>query len=722
MTGATSPDPGPLGLLLRELGPSPERWRASLRLALVATLATGGVMALHVPNGDYLVVILFLVAGGDTWVSPWRAGWRLLGVVAGSLLVLVSLGAFADKPWVLFPLQGVVLGLVVFASRTTRIPFAVSLIAVCFLLAVPEYVDAPERVLETAVQRLAMIALGVAVGTLIPAVVWRRDPEDLLLADLARPLRLVEDVLDRALGGTRPSALRQRRLVATAGIAHQLQLLENVESDSPGLRRRHTEQLKVITECQVALRGALDLEKVLARREVAAAVGPALVQRLHAARGRAASVRQALVERRAIEPTASPASAAHGDGSSIELHAALDQLEQGLGGIEEMLGFLSRPASGAASSLPLPGAEPRRSVIGPGFSPSNTEEVHVALKAALTATVCGLLYNAAHWPGIGACVFAVLLLAQGTVGASLQRAVVQVAGVLLGAGWALLVVLVMPNMTSVASLMVLVFPLFLGVAWLCYGGGITSGASLQMAMAAILVLLPVLGPTGNLSPGADRILGILLGNVVFAAFNLGLWPIYAGSPTGMSRIVRGLARLERLISRGDSVGAQGQIFDIHRGLARALARQDEARFEPFGRSPAAAVDRGTLFLLTRHLQDSFQALLSAARARMSLDFSALDIAVAGAVLALEEAIALRLERHADCLDRGRLDSSPPLAPLLERLRSLSAGPVAAELEEFVVLAQRLVHELRTLEEVLVRYSTWLARLAPAGRAAQPAPR
>jgi multidrug resistance protein MdtO len=357
-----------------------------------------------------------------------------------------------------------------------------------------------------------------------------------------------------------------------------------------------------------------------------------------------------------------------------------------------------------------------------GSSLRNVNEVHVAIKAALTATVCGLFYEAVHQPGIGACVFAVLLLAQGTVGASLQRAVVQIAGVVVGATYALGVVTLMPNMTSVASLMVAVFPLFLGVAWLGYGGGITAGASLQMAMAAALVLLPVLGPTKDFAPGAERILGILLGNLVFALFNLTLWPAYADSPAPLSRIVRLLAQLERSVSGGDMARARAEIFDIHRSLAAALARQDEVRFEPLGRSPAAPLLRKTLFSLVRHLQDVFQALLAGARTREALDLGRAGPALGGAVVALESAIASRLDLHADSLEQGRWVEAVPLAAHLDRLGAAVAaeaqGAGAADWEAFVLRARRFLSEVGALEEVLRRYTA--VREVEAG-AVRPAP-
>jgi len=728
---SAAPEPSRLGLLLRELAPSPDRWRASLRLAFAATLATGLVMFLHIPYGDFLIVLLFLVAGSETWFSPWRAGWQLAGVAAGSLVVVLSLAAFAEKPWVLFPLQGMMLGLVVFVSRTSAVPFGVSLVAVCFLLAVPEFVDAPETVLDNALWKLTMIALGVVGGTLTEAAVWRQHPEDALLEDLARRLGLVEEVLERALGQPVPVPPRWRGLVEATGIARQLQLLAAAEQDSPSLRLRHTQQLKLITELQIFVRGALDLERALGPAAATSVLTPALLERMRGVRGAAAEARRALLTRRPGEasrgaPAAAPPVPA-GPQPVSEIRLALDQMEEALGAMGELLGPVLRPeAEGGETRAWASAARPLRSVLTPGFSLRNSDEIHVAIKAALTASLCGFIYEALHAPGISACVFAVLLLAQGTVGASVQRSVVQISGAVLGAAYALLALTLMPSMTSIASLMPVVFPLFLAVAWLSYGGGVTAGASLQMAMAGCLVLLPALGPTKDLGPAAGRVVGVLLANVVFGILNLTLWPAYAGSPARLSRIVRQLAQLQRLVPGGDWVHIRAQIFDIHRSLAVALARQDEARFEPLGRSPAAPLEREMLFSLVRHLQDVFQALLAVARARRVLDAGRLPGAAGEAVAALESAVASRLALHADCLERGVPAEMAPLGSHLDRLAAATGGGQGGggpDLEAFVLRARRLVAEVTALEEVVRRYAAVLRRRPPAVQPLpEPAPR
>lgn len=181
------------------------------------------------------------------------------------------------------------------------------------------------------------------------------------------------------------------------------------------------------------------------------------------------------------------------------------------------------------------------------------------------------------------------------------------------------------------------------------------------------------------------------------------------------------------MSGGDRVRIRAQIFDIHRGLAVALARQDEARFEPVGRSPAAPLVRETLFSLIRHLQDVFQTLLGAARARAMLDARTFDGPVGSAVTALESAVADRLDMHADCLEQSRLAATASLASHVDRLAvaTAQAGQSAGafDREAFLLRARRLVGEVAALEEVVLRYAAVLRPQPPGLQGVrEPAPR
>jgi multidrug resistance protein MdtO len=712
--------PGALGLFVGELVASPRRWRAALRLSAGATLATAFVVAFHVPHGEYLVVILFLVGANDGYGSTRRAAFRVGAFVLGSVLCIGALAALSDKPWILYPFQAVLLGVVIFTSRTTTVPYAPVLVAVCFLLTVPEFVSSPEASMDAAVWSLAMIGLGVVGGTVLQLVLWRETPQDLLLANFAGRFALVEEVLSNALQA-QPGAVHHgvHGLVAATSIARQLQLLEDGEDESPFLRQRHTEQLKLITDVQLLVRGALEVEQAFGDEARSHALPPELRARMLRLLACARTLRKALHDRRLEEVVLEPPAAMKTPppASSGDLEHAVQQMEDALVAMPDRLGFLAGVRQRAAEApTDVVAARP---IFTAAFRLDNVEEIRVALKAALAIGVCGLLYEILVWPGIAACVFAILLLAQGSVGASLERAIVQICGVLLGATWAFVVVVVaMPNMSSLASLLVMLFPLYFAVSWLAFGGGVTTAASLQMAMAAILVLLPEFGPSTNLIPARDRVIGILLGNVVFATINLSLWPVYAGTPSRFAHLIRDIAQLVRCIAHGNHAGARSQAFGIHRSLAQALALQDQARFEPL-----APLVRGTLLHLTASLQDVFQQALDTGRLEWSAQVEALPPAVRASITALDVAVAMQLDALADSLEHGVLEATSSPKDVLAAVRTASAvqapGSQGADVEAYLVVSGRLLEAVRGLADILRRYTGLLAAAAHGSRLPSP---
>jgi uncharacterized membrane protein YccC len=103
-----------LAFLRRELAPTPTRWRVASRLTIACTLAVALVGALHDPEGEFILVSLFVVSLGNGGASLERGAQRLLATLAGGALAIAALVLCADKPWLLYPIHGVVAS---FSSR-----------------------------------------------------------------------------------------------------------------------------------------------------------------------------------------------------------------------------------------------------------------------------------------------------------------------------------------------------------------------------------------------------------------------------------------------------------------------------------------------------------------------------------------------------------------------------------------------------------------------------
>lgn len=106
-------------------------------------------------------------------------------------------------------------------------------------------------------------------------------------------------------------------------------------------------------------------------------------------------------------------------------------------------------------------------------------------------------------------------MAQATLGASLQKAALRLAGAVIGGGIGLLtIVVLMPVMTGLASLVVVTAVVMALAGWIIAGGQRTSYAGIQIGFAFALSVLNDLGPTTDLTQARDRVMGVLLGILI----------------------------------------------------------------------------------------------------------------------------------------------------------------------------------------------------------------
>jgi multidrug resistance protein MdtO len=150
------------------------------------------------------------------------------------------------------------------------------------------------------------------------------------------------------------------------------------------------------------------------------------------------------------------------------------------------------------------------------FSPDalvNSEHFHFALKGALAASCCYVFYNAAAWPQISTSVTTCLLTALSTIGASHQKQILRMAGViggglLLGMGSQ---VFILPHLDSIAGFTVLFVFVTALSSWFMTSSPRLSYFGLQMALAFYLINLQEFKIQTSLEVARDRVLGILLG-------------------------------------------------------------------------------------------------------------------------------------------------------------------------------------------------------------------
>jgi multidrug resistance protein MdtO len=644
--------------LRQEFAPSPTRWRATLRITLLCALGTAVIMSLHVPNGEFLIVFFFAVSQPDAWASFRRARLRGIGTVVGGALSILTIITCGDKPWLFFTFQALIFATGLFLSVTTTIPYAVIIALFTFVIATPLEQADPEASLKTALWRILLTGVGVVLGTIGQMVLWPEKPEKLLLQELSAHLRRGEEILDRLLTEREISNSPLTPLpsnVSAAIVAGQLDLLASAEAGAQQLRQYHAQQIKMITDIELIFGTIVRLERLINSQPSPVPLTDAMRIRIQNLKDEMARLRRGLKQgsppptAMICEPPDSPANAVL-EQESPAVAALVQKLERCLQQLAASMAFLEMQKNEET------GLDRIREPIAPGtfFTPacslSNTAAVQYALKGTLAASVCYVLYQALNWPGISTCVVTAVIAMQSSFGASIQKSVLRLLGAMLGAVMAFgIITLVMPNMDTVASVVVvLTIPFFIS-GWIVTGSNKVSYAGLQCAMAVALVLLNRLGPTTNLAPAGDRIFGVFIGIVVMGFISVALWPNFAGKTLQkkLSDTMRALANISRKMTelahnKFDLVTGQA-----HREITASLALYDESLHEFGSREAATEAGQQKSLAVISRLQEIFLSLLAVNRRRATLEQNNLPAIWQQRLQTLDEAIAQRLEVLAD---------------------------------------------------------------------------
>jgi multidrug resistance protein MdtO len=219
---------------------------------------------------------------------------------------------------------------------------------------------------------------------------------------------------------------------------------------------------------------------------------------------------------------------------------------------------------------------------------SNPDYVDYALKTTAAAMLCYLLYSLLDWPGIHTCFITVYIVSLGTTAETVEKFTLRILGCLVGAaaGYAAIVFLV-PSLTSIDQLMAVVFLGALAAGYVAAGSPRISYAGFQMAFAFFLCVVQGPAPAFDLVTARDRVIGILLGNLMVYLVFTNLWPISIGKRIDPA-IASLLHRLGAMMTAADvrtrralASVAQSQLGEIETDI-------NLAAYEPEAVRPSAA--------------------------------------------------------------------------------------------------------------------------------------
>ena len=191
-------------------------------------------------------------------------------------------------------------------------------------------------------------------------------------------------------------------------------------------------------------------------------------------------------------------------------------------------------------------AEKERLVVPDAFH--NPVYLQFTVKTLLACLLAYVFYTAVDWPGIHTVMLTCLIVAQPSLGATRQKALLRVLGAAVGSLLALVMMIwVVPHLDSIVGLLLMCLPVIAAGAWTAAGSERISYAGLQLVFTFSLALLERFGPTNDLTEIRDRAIGILLGVTLSALIHGLLWPEAEGEAL-RQRLAALLRRIAQKIS------------------------------------------------------------------------------------------------------------------------------------------------------------------------------
>jgi multidrug resistance protein MdtO len=234
---------------------------------------------------------------------------------------------------------------------------------------------------------------------------------------------------------------------------------------------------------------------------------------------------------------------------------------------------------------PSPGASPEeKPKEAKGFFEddafTNPDHTHYALKTTAAAMFCYVLYSLLDWPGIHTAFLTCYIVSLGTTAETVEKLTLRILGCLVGAaaGYGTMIFLI-PHLTSITALMVVVFAGALAAGYVSAGSPRISYAGFQMAFAFLLCVIQGPSPAFDLSTARDRVIGILLGNLVVYLLFTNLWPLSV-----RKRIDPAIASLLRclgaMMTASNSSARRALASQAQTALAAIETDIDLASYEP----------------------------------------------------------------------------------------------------------------------------------------------
>jgi multidrug resistance protein MdtO len=463
-----------LTFLTQELAPREGRGLAVVRIATACTITVAIAMVFQIPLAAYMAYMVFLTSKDDIAATVTTAVGGALAMTVAILFTLGLAQISLGDPAIRLPAMALMTFLAMFSARTFAlgpISFLAGFITVT-MQSVVDDVPNPEVFTRTTlwlwvvviVPVVTTILINLLFGPLASAVAERELRKVLTDLEAALTRGQIAEQLAQWRAILLPLAEKSRNPPAIHRLLDALVILESYPDPIPP--RERTRLSYLVRGCLGALQG----------RNLVAEAPP-----------EEKSLPEDLAATQAFADLQCELSRTH---AHLPAHAE---------------------------------HKPRQLFVPDAFS--NPAHWQFALKTTLAIMIVYSVYSMLDWSGLRTSIVTCFFVALGSLGETIHKLVLRLSGAIIGGLLAgLSIVFLLPHFTDIGQLCALTAVVALFAGWVATSSERLSYAGLQIAFAFFLGLLQTYSPATDLTVLRDRVVGILLGNIVMTIVFSGLWP------------------------------------------------------------------------------------------------------------------------------------------------------------------------------------------------------
>lgn len=572
MSSPPATDPPLDRVFWQAVQPAPGKLHLSAMVALICMAVVILAMALQVPEAAVSCYLVFFAAKEDAGSGIAMGLALIVGAAVGIAIGFLFVMASAAEPMVRLALLVVFTFTGMFFSQASKLgPVAATVgFALAFVMTLFDDVPIPELLTRGLLWMWVVVALPMAC-LIVANMVAGRDPGRMLKDEVAERLAAVAAVL-RAPSDEALADLEARLAPGNAEALKLGKMASLVRALTPAARAR----LETLLALSFQL-GAVTA--AMAREGGTVALAP-LAGYLDRA---AETVRTGNTLAEPLPDLALPSD--EPTAGLVEAQALSQRMAALLAGEQAEAGAVAV----AAEPFLAPDAF------------TNPEYLRFALKTTLAVAVCYIVYTSLGWFGIHTALVTCFYVALSSAGETIHKLTLRLLGCLIGAALGIgAIVFLMPHMEDVGQLALLVGAVSFGAAWISFSGPRVSYMGWQIALAFFLCVLHGFGPSFDLVVARDRVLGILLGNVVMTLVFATVWPVSAAGAMrrATARAAEALAALARPLA-APAADLFRNLDTAEASFAAAGRAREFLRYEPATLRP----DAPALSALDRNLED-----------------------------------------------------------------------------------------------------------------------